>query len=133
MNRNAYGAALRFLLYGSFSDDVSAQFLEAGHKVTLPIEAGIALDSPAAEVLEAARRGQYELVVADRTMLNALLPTAGRRDVFGRVLVFLNAGNSDAALAVVRLFDRYKRLTPGRLYTVSPQRVKVSQLPSSTL
>jgi hypothetical protein len=30
---------------------------------------------------------------------------------------------------VDRLFDRYKRLSPGRLYTVTGSRVKVRQLP----
>jgi hypothetical protein len=32
--------------------------------------------------------------------------------------------------AITRLFERYKRLTPGRLYTVTGSRVKIRQLPA---
>jgi len=31
--------------------------------------------------------------------------------------------------AIERLFERYKRLTPKRLYTVTANRVKIRQLP----
>jgi hypothetical protein len=36
---------------------------------------------------------------------------------------------SDAANPIDRLFDRYKRLSPRRLYTVTGSRVKIRQLP----
>ncbi len=106
--------------------------MNAGHKVITADEAGVEASSTGPDLLDAARRGQFEIVVADRETLNTLLPESGRRETYGRVLVYLHAGEDEAALAVVRLFDRYKRLTPGRLYSVSPQRVKVSQLPTST-
>jgi hypothetical protein len=33
--------------------------------------------------------------------------------------------------AIDRLFERYPRLTPRRLYTVTPNRVKIRQLPGA--
>jgi hypothetical protein len=46
--------------------------------------------------------------------------------------VFLQLPGADVEQddAIDRLFTRYKRLTPGRLYTVTETRVKVRQLPS---
>jgi hypothetical protein len=37
----------------------------------------------------------------------------------------------DQSQALERLFDRYRRLTLGRLYTVTPNRVKIRQLPGA--
>ena len=52
---------------------------------------------------------------------------------FGRSVVYLHLEGGDVEQddAVTRLFERYKRLTPGRLYTVTASRVKVRQLPGS--
>ena len=50
---------------------------------------------------------------------------------FNRSIVFLQLEGGDVEQddAVDRLFQRYKRLTAGRLYTVTGSRVKVRQLP----
>ena len=50
---------------------------------------------------------------------------------FGRSIVYLQLEGGDVEQddAVDRLFERYKRLTPGRLYTVTGSRVKIRQLP----
>ena len=37
----------------------------------------------------------------------------------------------DQGRAIERLFERYQRLTPGRLYTVTASRVKIRQLPGA--
>jgi hypothetical protein len=37
----------------------------------------------------------------------------------------------DQGAAITRLFERYKRLTPRRLYTVTRSRVKIRQLPGA--
>ncbi len=52
---------------------------------------------------------------------------------FKRSIVYLNVGDGEVEQddAIDRLFKRYKRLSPGRLYTVTGSRVKVRQLPSS--
>ena len=51
---------------------------------------------------------------------------------FNRSLVFLQLAGGDVEQddAIDRLFKRYKRLAPGRLYTVTGSRVKVRQLPT---
>lgn len=121
---------LRFLLYGNFGDDTAAQFSAQGHVAVTPADLDLPADVGPKQVREAARKQQYELVVPDRGTLDELLSGSARREVFGRVIVFLRDEPADHALAVMRLFDRYKRLTPGRLYTVSSGRVKASQLPT---
>jgi len=52
---------------------------------------------------------------------------------FKRAIVYLQLSGEDVEQddAVDRLFKRYKRLTPGRMYTVTESRVKVRQLPGS--
>ena len=120
---------LRFVLYGTFGDGTAEQFREGGHVAVKPAELDLDAAADPLAVREAARKQQYELVVADRQTLDALLPKSAARETFGRVLVFLRDDPADHALAVLRLFERYKRLTPGRLYTVSSGRVKVDQLP----
>ena len=54
-------------------------------------------------------------------------------EVRDRVVVYLQLEGGDVEQddAIDRLFKRYKRLTPGRLYTVTGSRVKVRQLPTS--
>jgi predicted GTPase len=46
------------------------------------------------------------------------------------VLLDVPVGDLEQDDAIDRLFARYKRLTPGRLYIVTPGRVKVRQLPT---
>ena len=64
---------------------------------------------------------------------NALFGREDARPPFNRSIVYfqLEGGDVEQDDAVTRLFERYKRLTPGRLYTVTASRVKVRQLPSS--
>jgi hypothetical protein len=46
------------------------------------------------------------------------------------VYLQLDGGDVEQDDAIDRLFKRYKRLSPGRLYTVTAARVKVRQLPT---
>ncbi len=80
-------------------------------------------------VLAAAKKAQLDVLTADPVL--AATPfeqSAG----FNRSLVFLQLAGGDVEQddAIDRLFTRYKRLTPGRLYTVTGTRVKVRQLPT---
>ena len=122
---------MRFLLAGDIDDVTAGELGELGHRAARPADLGLPPDAAPLDLREAARRHQYELVVADRAALEMVLPTSGRREVFGRVLVHLAVAPPDRPLAAARLFERYKRLTPGRLYTVTAARVKVAQLPAS--
>ena len=70
-----------------------------------------------------------DLLTNDAVLANTLF----EKDFwFNRSLVFLQleGGEVEQDDAVDRLFERYKRLTPGRLYTVTGSRVKVRQLPT---
>ncbi len=100
------------------------------HKATDALAAGLPPEASPAAVLEAAHKGQYDLLTTDGVLADAPfhMPTP-----FGRTIVYLQLGGGDVEQddAIDRLFDRYKRLTPGRLYTVTASRVKVRQLPKA--
>ena len=83
------------------------------------------------QILHICRVKQHELITAARELVDTVLPGSGRREVFGRILVYLQDRPEEHELAIHRLFERYKRLTPGRLYTVTGGRVKIRQLPSA--
>ncbi|MGN6369735.1 MAG: hypothetical protein ACTHN5_15865 [Phycisphaerae bacterium] len=83
-----------------------------------------------AELLPALQKRQWELLTTDAGFIHALYE---QKVAFSGVIVLLleaEDGEQQAA-AVDRLFERYRRLTPRRLYTVTPSRVKVRQLPGA--
>lgn len=93
-------------------------------------EAGLSETSTYAEILETARVKQLEILTSDQGMSVAPI----EMDLyFKRVIVYLQlpGGEVEQDDAIDRLFERYKRLTPGRLYTVTENRVKIRQLPGS--
>jgi hypothetical protein len=119
---------LRFLLVET--DPAAGDALRGlGHDAVSPDALPVPAEATPEILREAARRHQRELVVGDRTLLEAILPGSARRETFGRAVVFLNLPPDQAGPAIDRLFSRHKRLSPGRLYTVTPGRVKVAQLP----
>jgi hypothetical protein len=82
----------------------------------------------AAEVFEASHAKQLDILTNDAELVKAPFESAVK---FGRSIVFLQLEGGDVEQddAIDRLFKRYKRLTPGRLYTVTGSRVKIRQLP----
>jgi hypothetical protein len=94
----------------------------------MPGEISLASDAPAADVFREANKNQLDLITADAAIANAPYE---ERLPFGRSIVLLNVepGDVEQDDAIDRLFERYKRLTPGRLYTVTGSRVKIRQLP----
>ena len=72
------------------------------------------------DVLDFAYAKQWDVITADPAVARAAV--AGKLR-FNRSIVLLKSAED-----VERLFGRYKRLTPGRLYTVTASRVKVRQL-----
>jgi len=75
------------------------------------------------ELLEMARQKQLDVVTSDANAVN----TPNR---FERSMLFLQLSGSDVEQddAIDRLFERYKRLSPGRIYTVTASRVKIRQI-----
>ncbi len=85
-----------------------------------------------ATVLKAADAAQLDVLTTDATLSSGVFLLDYW---FQRSMVFLQLEGADVEQddAIDRLFSRYKRLTPGRLYTVTNSRVKVRQLPSAKI
>src|SRR3954471_23413698 len=121
---------MRWLIHGPLTSAVAEALKRHGHAVQTPAEAGLADGASARQGVDAAHKKQLDVITADATLVNDLYESPVR---FGRSLVFLQleGGAVEQDDAVDRLFTRYKRLTPGRLYTVTNSRVKVRQLPQT--
>jgi hypothetical protein len=119
---------MQWLLHGSLTSAVGAALGRHEHATHAMRELDVSPDAPAADVLEKAAARQWDVVTSDPLLANA--PFAdGRR--FTRCILFLQLAGGDVEQddAIDRLFARYKRPSPGRLYTVTGNRVKVRQLP----
>jgi len=121
---------MRWLLHGNLTPAVSAALLRHEQAAQTLAEAGLAPEASYADILEAARVKQLDILTTDQGLSTAPF----EMDLyFKRVIVFLQLTGGDAEQndAIDRLFTRYKRLTTGRLYTVTENRVKIRQLPGS--
>ena len=121
--------AMRWLLHGNLAPAVADALKRHEQDVRQPAEVGLTVESPAADVLAAARKAQLEVLTSDSTLAQAPFEQHLR---FGRTMVYLQlaGGEIEQDDAIDRLFQRYKRLAPGRLYTVTESRVKIRQLPT---
>jgi hypothetical protein len=115
---------VRWLLHGNLTTATGDALRRHGHQVVELPE----LPARSSEILAAAKKAQLDVLTCDPVMAAAPFETASG---FNRSLVFLQLAGGDVEQddAIDRLFTRYKRLTPGRLYTVTGTRVKVRQLP----
>ena len=122
---------MRWLIHGTQTTPAVAEALvRHGHKVVPPADVQVEPDASPDEVLEAAHKAQLDVLTTDAALAEAPFQMAGEGK-FARTLVYLQLEGGDVEQddAVDRLFDRYKRLSPGRLYTVTGTRVKIRQLP----
>jgi hypothetical protein len=119
---------MRWLVHGNLTSVVADALKRHGHVVQLPGEIELAPDASPEDVLKTAHAKQLDVVTNDASVANAMFETPVK---FGRTIVFLQLEGGDVEQddAVDRLFERYKRLTPGKLYTVTGSRVKIRQLP----
>lgn len=80
------------------------------------------------EALAAAKKSQLDVLTNDAALAAAPFEQSTS---FNRSIVFLQLPGGDVEQddAIDRLFKRYKRLSPGRLYTVTESRVKIRQIP----
>jgi len=119
---------MRWLIHGTLTPAAGEALRRHGHVTRLPEEISLAPDAPAEDVLREANKNQLDLITADAAIASA--PYEHHLS-FGRSIVLLNVEGGDVEQddAIDRLFERYKRLTPGRLYTVTGSRVKIRQLP----
>ncbi|HTL30068.1 MAG TPA: hypothetical protein VL282_12640 [Tepidisphaeraceae bacterium] len=98
------------------------------HQAQTLADVELAPDASAQDVLKTAHKRQLDVITTSPQLANAPLESGVS---FGRSIVFLQleGGDLEQDDAIDRLFERYKRLTPGRLYTVTATRVKIRQLP----
>jgi len=120
---------MRWLLHGPMTTAVGEALRRHGHKAQDMIETGLPPASDPAQVLKAAQAGQLDVLTTDAVLSAA--PFLMDDFAFNRSIVYLQLEGGDVEQddAIDRLFARYKRLSPGRLYTVTASRVKVRQLP----
>lgn len=119
---------MRWLLHGSITSAATDALKRHGQDARTPADISLAPDAPPVEVFHEAHKNQLEIITTDAKLTDALYEERLR---FDRCIVLLNVEGGDVEQddAIDRLFERYKRLTPGRLYTVTGSRVKIRQLP----
>jgi len=121
---------MRFLLHGEFRDAVRKALEKHEHA------AHTAADLPdgtmpatAEELFPLLEKQQWNLLTNDTAVIRDLYE---KKIQFSGVIVQILDEiklAKEQADAIERLFERYKRLTPRRLYTVTASRVKIRQLP----
>jgi predicted nuclease of predicted toxin-antitoxin system len=122
---------MRWLLHGTMTSAVGDALQRHGHKASSLTDNGLSPEASPTEVFETARKAQLEVLTTDGALAQA--PFEASQPIAGRCMVYLQLEGGDVEQddAIDRLFARYKRLSPGRLYTVTGSRVKVRQLPSA--
>ena len=119
---------MRWVLIGNFAPALADALVRHEQKAFAASELGVADGAPPRDVLKAAQSKQLDIVTNDAALVNVIFD---EKIWFNRVVVYLQleGGEVEQDDAIDRLFERYKRLTPGRLYTVTGSRVKIRQLP----
>jgi hypothetical protein len=123
---------MRWLVHGNITPAAIEALGRHEQQVQTAQEAGLTSDASPAEVFKTARKLQLELITTDANLADAPYePETEFTAAHDRVIVYLQleGGDIEQHDAIDRLFERYKRLSPGRLYTVTGARVKVRQLP----
>jgi hypothetical protein len=120
---------MRWLLHGAMSTSVREALIRHGDSAQDMTDIGLPPATDPATVLTAAQKAQLDILTTEATMSAApfLLNFWFQRSM---VYLQLDGGDVEQDDAIDRLFARYKRLTPTRLYTVTGSRVKVRQLPT---
>ena len=120
---------MRWLLYGNMTPAVAEAMKRHEQKTFTSAEIGIPESASPLEVMQAAKAKQLDVLTTDDALIHAVFDA----DLYlFRSMVYLQLAGGDVEQddAIDRLFKRYKRLTPDRLYTVTENRVKIRQLPS---
>ena len=121
---------MRWVLHGNTLTTAAADALRRhGDDPRAISELGLADDFAPSDFFKAAQSKQLDVFTTDAHLVNAIFD---EKIPFNRSVVFLQLEGGDVEQddAIDRLFERYKRLSPGRLYTVTGSRVKVRQLPT---
>lgn len=119
---------MKLVLHGNVDPAVSAALLRHGHEPHAQAELELTSSEDYAQFLRAAQSKQWDVMTSDDKLIDTVY---AEKLWFNRSIIFLQLPGEAVEQddAVDRLFTRYKRLTPERLYTVTETRVKVRQLP----
>jgi hypothetical protein len=126
---------MRFVTHGAVRPEAGAALAKkehAFHTVAELSDDSDLLDSAGqdpAVLLGLLDKKQWNLLTTDRDLVNTVYE---KKVAFaGSIVLILEdpEEKTDQADAIERLFERYRRLTPRRLYTVTRNRVKIRQLP----
>jgi hypothetical protein len=129
---------MRFLVQGAIGEEAKAamvrheQVCHAAAELEGDAEqAGAVAGGDPAELCKVLSKRQWNLLTTDTAWVGRLYE---EHVAFGGVIVLIlesGAAKGGQGGAVDRLFERYPRLTPRRLYTVTGSRVKIRQLPGA--
>ena len=127
---------MRFFLHGTITPEGQAALIKHEHAVHTALELSDLTDAPSAladnpaELLKVLAKKQWHLFTTDADLVHRIYEEKLEFPA-GIIVLMIDdpAVLNDQAPAIDRLFERYKRLTPRRLYTITPSRVKIRQLP----
>jgi hypothetical protein len=112
---------MRFYLDASVNAEVAKRLGDMGHHTEAHVPDEVEASS-AAELCQWMMKSGLQLVTADKTFVAGIYEKAA---AFQGIIIFLQAPSKDIA----DVFERYPTLKPGRLYTLTANKVKVRQLP----
>jgi hypothetical protein len=115
-------------MHGPMTSAVAEALVRHGHVAKTMSDLNLPPEASVEDVLKIASAAQLDIVTTDGALVAAPFELG---IAFPRSIVYLQLEGGDVEQddAIDRLFERYKRLTPGRLYTVTGSRVKIRQLP----
>src|SRR5215468_719135 len=110
---------MQWLLHGTMTSAVAEALERHEHQVHNAAELQLAPDVVPADILKSAQKKQWDILTTDSALADAPFT---QNIPFNRTIVHLHLEGGDVEQddAIDRLFERYKRLSPRRLYTVTP-------------
>lgn len=120
---------MQWIMVGQLTAAVAEAMKKRGDQVHGIDELKLAGEASRRDLIWTINKRQWDLFTNDAELIRWVYED---RFPFKRSIVFLQleGGEVEQDDAVERLFARYKRLAPGRLYTLTGSRVKIRQLPT---
>src|ERR1700719_1101814 len=117
---------MRFLTHGQIHPDALVAMTRHEQATHNPEELGDDANAQSpATLLPLLQKKQWNLLTTDTDFINDLYEQ--KIPFTGIIVLLLESAEGPQSAAIDRLFERYNRLTPRRLYTVTPSRVKIRQ------
>ena len=123
---------MHFHLFGEVSSEITTGLTRHGHTLHTLADLGdhpqaTELAAPSPELLMSVlEQKQWNCLTADGEFLRRFYE---EKIIFPYLIIHVLPTALNDATAVDRLFERYPRLTPRRMYTITPSRIKIRQLP----